>query len=342
MASDKTCEISTGPDLKRTKKRANLRDVAREAGVSVATVSRVLNDAPAVRVGTRSKVEAAIDALNFVPSAAARAINSGRTRIVGALIPTLDHAIYSRFLDALEQGLAAHDLSLVVATTNEDSELELARARGLLNLGVEGFIVSGVTHDPEFEALIKRRELPTVVTSFYAPDYHLPTVGYDNISVGQSALAHLLDRGHRNIVILHGPAATNDRTRARMRGVEAAAPAKLRFIEAELRHDAVEAAFTEAMSSHPPTAILCLSDVLAQGVLFACQNRGVNVPNDLAVMGVDDLPSSAHVSPALSTVHLPVRRMGRMAANALAMWVEHGKRPESVCVPIEPIVRAST
>ncbi len=330
--------------MKRTKKRSNLRDVAREARVSVATVSRVLNDAKSVSGETRVRVEAAIEALKFVPSAAARAINSGRSRIVGALVPTLDHAIFSRFLDALEQGLALHDLSLIVATTNENPQVELTRANSLLNLGVEGLVISGITHDPEFEALVARRDLPTVVTSYFDPKYHLPTVGYDNEAVGQLAMEHVLTQGHRNIAILHGPTKNNDRTRARIAGVQSAAPANLRLIEAELSYDAARAAAADAIGADAatPSAILCLSDVLAQGVLFECQKRGIGVPTDVAIMSVDDLPSSAFIHPALSTVHLPVRKMGTLAADALAGWVEEGKRPVSTCLPAHIVARETT
>ena len=106
------------------KKRANLRDVAKAAGVSVATVSRVLNEPSVVKKDTLEKVQATIADLKFVPSAAARAINSGRTRFVGALVPTLDNAIFARFLAALERKLSDHQLSLIVATTEASLDIE--------------------------------------------------------------------------------------------------------------------------------------------------------------------------------------------------------------------------
>lgn len=325
------------------KKRANLRDVAKAAEVSVATVSRVINDASSVRPATRKRVEDAIDTLNFVPSAAARAINSGRTRIVGALVPTLDHAIYSRFLDALEQGLAVHGLSLVVATTDEESQRELDRAKGLLDLGVEGFIVSGVTHSAEFEALVAKRDLPVVVTSYYDPDYLLPTVGYDNWAVGKMALTHLAAQGYERVAVLHGPSDSNDRTRARLKGVRRAATGPLTVRACSLRMESAAAAVRDVFNTDPKIdAVLCLSDVLAQGALFECLRMGLRVPDDIAIMGVDDLPTSAHVAPGLTTVHLPVRQMGQHAAEALAQWVETGRRPGSSLLPVRIIERQTT
>ncbi|MXW86541.1 MAG: LacI family transcriptional regulator [Boseongicola sp. SB0667_bin_21] len=310
------------------RKRATLRDVAQMAGVSAATVSRVVNANALVSERTRVRVQAAIDALHFVPSAAARAINSGRTHVVGALVPTLDNAIFSRFLDALEEGLAGYGLSLVVATTKDDPDREAERARGLVDIGVEGLIVSGVTHSPVLDALIENRELPVVATSYFDPSYHLPTVGYDNERAARSALGLLRETGHQAIAVYHGPSAGNDRTRARLRAFRNDSRAEFRFRAMPLdvlaasnaaRHDFAEPSGT--------TAVLALSDVLAQGALFGLQTLGISVPGEVSVVGIDDLPSSAATTPALTTVRLPVREMGQRAATALANWVEDGMRP---------------
>ncbi|MDE0208413.1 MAG: LacI family DNA-binding transcriptional regulator [Boseongicola sp.] len=312
----------------RARKRATLRDVAQMAGVSAATVSRVVNANALVSERTRVRVQAAIDALHFVPSAAARAINSGRTHVVGALVPTLDNAIFSRFLDALEEGLAVYGLSLVVATTKDDPDREAERARGLVDIGVEGLIVSGVTHSPVLDALIENRELPVVATSYFDPSYHLPTVGYDNEKAARSALGLLRETGHQAIAVYHGPSAGNDRTRARLRAFRNDSRAEFRFRAMPLdvlaasnaaRHDFAEPSGT--------TAVLALSDVLAQGALFGLQTLGISVPGEVSVVGIDDLPSSAATTPALTTVRLPVREMGQRAATALANWVEDGMRP---------------
>ena len=310
------------------KRRVTLRDVARKAEVSTATVSRVLNGNALVSGGTRAKVQAAIDALHFVPSAAARAINSGRTHVVGALVPTLDHAIFSRFLDALEVELAGYGLSLVVATTKEDPDREAERARGLVDIGVEGLIVSGVTRSPVLDALIERWELPVVATSYFDPSYHLPTVGYDNESAARSALGLLRESGHQAIAVYHGPSAGNDRTRARLKAFRNDQQVEFRFcampLDVSAASDAARRDFAEPCRT---TAVLALSDVLAQGALFGLQALGVSVPGEVSVVGIDDLPSSAATTPALTTVHLPVREMGRRAATALAKWVEDGIRP---------------
>ena len=134
-----------GVKMKAQRKRANLRDVAAAAQVSVATVSRVMNAPETVAEKTRARVEQAMQELRWLPSAAARAINSGRTRFVGALVPTLEHDIFARVLAGLERQLASHRLSLVVATTDDDPRIEAEKAQGLIDIGAEGLMVSGMT-----------------------------------------------------------------------------------------------------------------------------------------------------------------------------------------------------
>lgn len=326
------------------KKRANLRDVAKAAGVSVATVSRVLNEPKVVKPDTRERVQAAIAELRFVPSAAARAINSGRTRFVGALIPTLDNAIFARFLAALERTLADHDLSLVVATTDADPATEALKAQGLIDIGVEGLIVTGTTHSDEFHGLVDRTSLPVITTSYYDAANPMPTIGYDNRFAGQLALRHLVGLGHKSIAVVHGPAHNNDRTAARLSGLaEVSNGAEITCHETEI--SLIGGASTaERILALPvrPDAILCLSDVIALGVLFGIQAAGVTVPDEISMVGIDDLPSSAVAVPPLTTVHLPVTQMGEKAALALALWVVEGQKPNPERLDVALIERNST
>lgn len=325
-------------------KRANQRDVARAAGVSVATVSRVLNTPETVAESTRLRVQKFIDDLRFRPSAAARAINSGRTRIVGALTPTMDNAIFARFLDGLEGRLAASDLSLVVSTTDDDPVVELRKARELLNIGAEGLVVSGVTHSPEFHALIEREQLPIVAISYAKPDFAFPTVGYDNAEAITLALEHLFELGHRDIAVIHGLTENNDRTRARLdRIARTDLPVRLSFFEEPIDVEGGCRAADRVRATHPEcTGYLCLSDVLAMGAMFEVQRQGLRVPQDISVMGMEGLPLTEHLSPPLTTIDLSVYDMGVGTAEALAAWVNDGQRPEHHTLPIRLIKRGST
>jgi LacI family transcriptional regulator len=330
--------------LQASKKRANLRDVAKAAGVSVATVSRVLNAPELVSEDTRSRIQSVIDRLHFVPNAAARAINSGRTRMVGALVPTLDNAIFARFLSCLEERLGAYGLSLVVATTDSMDDIEAAKAERLVDIGVEALIVSGVTHSAGFDDLVRRTQLPAIATSYFDAGYHLPTVGYDNAAAATLALHHLMSIGHRDIAVLHGPAERNDRTRARLDGLKRAAQnARLCYFPADITMEGGRIA-TQAYlaSTHRCTAILCLSDVLAMSALFELRRQSIDVPGTLSVIGVDDLPASAHTEPRLTSVRLPVGQMGHETANAVGEWIERQIVPKSLLLDCKLVIRDST
>ncbi|WP_420585658.1 LacI family DNA-binding transcriptional regulator [Ruegeria sp.] len=326
------------------KKRANLRDVANAAGVSVATVSRVLNEPAVVKKDTLEKVQAAIADLKFVPSAAARAINSGRTRFVGALVPTLDNAIFARFLAALERRLSDHKLSLVVATTEANLDIEAEKAKSLLDIGAEGLIITGATHSPAFHELIERTMLPTIITSFFDPDNPLPTIGYNNAAAAQLALKHLADLGHRDIAVVHGPVHDNDRTRERLAGLKAFPyDGRLSTFETEISHQGgADVAKRLGDLSTKPDAILCLSDVVALGVLLGLQAQKIAVPDQISMVGVDDLPTSSVSVPPLTSVHLPVSEMGDRAADALAHWITAHKAPEPEELATHLVARKST
>ncbi len=326
------------------KKRSNLRDVAKAAGVSVATVSRVLNEPRVVRKDTLAKVQAAIAELKFVPSAAARAINSGRTRFVGALIPTLDNAIFARFLAALERNLSENGLSLVVATTESDPELEAAKAKSLVDIGAEGLIVTGATHSQDFHDLIERTMIPTIITSYFDSANPLPTIGYDNASAAQTALRHLADLGHMDIAVVHGPTRDNDRTRERLAGLYAYPFAgRLSTFQTEISHQGgADAAKRIVGLGTKPDAILCLSDVVALGVSLGLQAQKIVVPDQISLVGVDDLPTSAVAVPPLTSVNLPVSLMGERAADALADWITTQRVPKSEKLDTQLVVRQST
>ncbi|MFD0982616.1 LacI family DNA-binding transcriptional regulator [Tropicimonas aquimaris] len=218
--------------------KVKLRDVARTAGVSVATVSRVINDAPTVTADTKARINAVIQDLAYTPNPLAKALNSGRTRTVGAVISTLDHAIFARFLKALEVALDQHGYSLVVASTENDKDRELRRARSFLEMGVEGLILSGGDHGDEFRQLTERYNVPVVLTSIFDPGADYPTIGYDNAELTGFAMQHLVDTGHGKVAVIHGPAAENDRARARIAAAEAfAGRCEIRMIEVELSEE---------------------------------------------------------------------------------------------------------
>ncbi|QMU56982.1 MAG: LacI family DNA-binding transcriptional regulator [Boseongicola sp.] len=326
------------------KKRSNLRDVAAQANVSVATVSRVLNYPDRVSAKTRDRVNSAIADLKFVPSAAARAINSGRSRMVAALLPTIDSAIYAKLINGVEDRLSGKGLSLMVAQTLGDPELECARAKQLIEIGAEALIVAGVHHSDAFFELIDNAQLPVVAISYFEENGRLPTVGYENWLAAEIAATHLADLGHRKVAVVHGPTDTNDRMRQRCTALKCSKlDVSFDFFQAEMSMEGGFRAVAEILrSTYMPTGILCFSDVIAHGVLSGLHSRDIAVPTHMSVMGMENLPASKFTFPPLTTVRLSVEEMGIKAAELISHWLETGTPQTSVNLPIELIRRAST
>ncbi|MEM7731729.1 MAG: LacI family DNA-binding transcriptional regulator [Pseudomonadota bacterium] len=326
------------------KKGPNLRDVSRAAGVSVATVSRVLNMPDVVNKDTRERVEAVIEKLGFVRSAAALAINSGRTRLLGALIPTLESDIFSLTVSSMEQTLVEHGFSLIVATTDDDPETEARKAKELVDVGVEGFFITGVTHDDAFYDLLRRTQVPALAISYFDESYHLPTVGYDNRLAAEIACVHLKALGHQRVAVIHGPLTGNDRNRARVDATHAALKEhSCWFFEEPISVAGGVAAAKRVMDQIGRVdAIFCMSDVMAFGVLHELHRAGKAVPGDVSVISIHNLPASEFTYPPLTTVDLPARQMGQRAAERLAQWVENDVRPTSLCLDMHLVERGST
>lgn len=303
-----------------------LADVAREAGVSTASVSRVLNAPDTVRPATREKVLSAIRALGYVPDGAARALASGRLNTVGVIVPTLDNAIFASGINAFQRRLAQRNYTLLVASSEYDQNEEVREVQALVVRGVDAMMFIGEAHAPEVYQAVQRRGIPYVNTWMYSPDSPHPCIGFDNLGAARRVANHLLDLGHERLAMIAGVLAHNDRAQKRLAGTREAVAARLGAVAArdmpvlERPYDLREGrdAFRMMMRQpNPPTAIICGNDVLAVGALLEAQAMGLHVPEDISITGFDDLPIAANLLPALTTVRVPSATMGRKAADFL-------------------------
>ncbi len=309
---------------------SGIRQIARQAGVSTATVSRVLNGSARVSDDTRARVLKAVTQHNYRPNAAAKALATRRTRTVAAVIPTLEHSIFAKFMNVLEDELAAAGYSLVIATHRFDYRSELKRCSDVLHLGAEAVIVSGADHDPELPTLLATANVPFVYTSVYAPDSAVPTFGYNNSRLASDAVAHLAALGHQDIAVLHGPTAANDRMRHRLIGVRDAAQRNPAITLTEIESPIGAAGGAEQLaawveSGRLPDACLCLADVYALGILHEAQRRAIRIPDELSVMGFENLDWTANSAPRLTCLSLPTVEMGQATARGIIAHLDDGQ-----------------
>jgi LacI family transcriptional regulator len=328
---------------------AGIRDVARRARVSTATVSRALNRPHSVSTAVRLRVVRAVEELGYVPHAAARALTTRRSQTIGAIIPTIDNAIFAKGIQALNRHLEARDYHALLATSEYDPEIEERQARNLVMRGADGLIFMGDSHTRRLRAFLRDRGMPYVNTGVYRREGNEACVGFDNRAAAARAAQHLIELGHRRIAMIAGIRRNNDRATDRVAGVSDALRAQgLALAEdqvLECRYDYTEAgqALRALLARSPrPSAIVCGNDVLALGALFEAQALGVRVPADLSIVGFDDLELARHVRPGLTTMRVPTDQMWRRAADYLLEVLAGRPAVDRYEIEVSLVVREST
>lgn len=299
-------------------------DVAKLAGVSTATVSRCLNNPERVVPTTRAKVEAAVDALGYTPNFGGRLLASRRSSTIGAVIPTMENAIFARGIQAFQEALAQSSVTLLVSTSCYDAEREFDQIRTLVSQGAEGLMLIGISRPQKSYEFLQMRKIPYVLTWNHRQDDEHLYVGFDNFAAMYEMTQAVIARGHERIALMVGPSAHNDRIQDRVAGAHAA------MRDAGLQHPIVKSArsnyapadagdaFADLMSlSQRPTVVMCGNDVLAVGAIMRARKMGVRIPDDVSITGFDDIDLAEIVDPPLTTVHVPHRRMGEAAARIL-------------------------
>jgi DNA-binding LacI/PurR family transcriptional regulator len=325
-----------------------LRQIAREAGVSIATVSRALRRPDAVSAETRARILALVARHRYVPDALAASFASRRTGLVGLIVPTISNSIYAEFTEAVQNRLQAAGRKLLIANANYSATLESEIVHKLVESRVEGVIFTGCRRDQVLYELLRHYRIPFVVTWSTSDDPSIPAISFDNFAAAKAATNALIALGHRRIGLVCGVSAVNDRAQQRIAGFRAGLEeAAIDFdpaLIAERPFEVAEgAAAAEAImgNPHPPTALFCANDIQALGALFACQRLGFAVPRDVSIIGFDDLPMTRMANPPLATVHVPAQEMGEAAARALVRAVDLGEPIHSRALDAMVVVRDS-
>jgi len=327
--------------------RPTLHDVARAARVSVATVSRALSRPDLVNTDTQQRIQDIALRLGYLPDGAGRALASGFSRTVGIVVPTLDASIFSRAIQSLQQALADMNYQLLVAAHEYSLAAEASAVRSMLAHRVDGLVLVGSDRAEETRSLLRAAKVAVVI--IWSFDDEFDCIGFDNEQAGRLAAEHLLALGHRHIAMISGLTAQNDRARLRLRGVRSALQnagyeiPDWYLVERAFTLDGGRAGLLQLLAlKEPPSAIICGNDLLAAGVMFEATSRGVSVPNQLSVIGIDNLDISAHLNPPLTTIHLPTARLGMAAAEHIIARIEGKTSSGRRELPVALVVRRST
>ena len=329
--------------------RPTLEDVARRAEVSTATVSRYFSAPEKLRPALRLRVHVAVGELGYTPHGAARALASQRSNTIGAVIPTLDNAIFATMVQTLQKVLSAKGKTLLLAASNYDPDQERGQIENLIVRGIDGLMLTGEARDPAVYALLERHGIRYANTYVHHPASRHPTIGFDNMRAMQKVVGYLYDLGHRSFAMIAGITKDNDRAAERVAGVkEALSQRRLALDTARILEQPYSiAAGREALrrlcsGTNRPTAIVCGNDVLALGALLEAGALGLRVPQDVSITGFDDLDLAREIGPGLTTVHAPLEEMGRLTAEYLLATEGTEDLPLHLELPAELVVRGST
>lgn len=328
--------------MKSPKPAPTLLDVASQAGVSTATVSRCLNFPDQVANRTRAKVMTAVRDLGYSPNFAARAMAARRTNTIGAIIPTMENAIFARGLQAFQEELRLHGYTMLVASSSYRPDVEEEQIRSLVARGADALLLIGHERDPDIYGFLEAQGVPTLVTWAFDPRVRRPSVGFDNRASMRAMAEEVLRLGHRKLALISADVSMNDRAKERLEGIKDAMaeagldPNDLTVLETHYSIENGASAFKALIDTGVrPTAVFCGNDVLAVGALRMARELGIVIPDQMSIVGFDDIELAEIAYPPLTTVHVPHREMGRRAAMALVHLLKEGK-------PIEPIELPAT
>jgi LacI family transcriptional regulator len=327
-----------------------IREIAELAGVSIATVSRVVNGREDVSPGTRELVQRIVRERGYTTNRSARGLSAGRTGLIGATVPMVHAAYFSQLLSGAAEALYDQDMRLVLCPTMHEHDREVSLLERLMHGTTDGaVIILPEESSDELELLLNHGYRFVVIDPLLPLNERIPAVSAAHGAGADQAMNHLLSLGHRRIAAITGPHGMKA-TDERRRGYYAALAAAGIMPEAELEVEGnfeigggLSAAEHLLDLPEPPTAIFAFNDNMAIGAIRAAHARGFRVPADLSIVGFDDLEEAEIVTPALTTIRQPLAEMGRIAVSLLIRLLDN-QRLEALHVELGTrlVIREST
>jgi len=325
-----------------------IKDVAREAGVSTATVSHVINKTKYVTDSTRASVLQAIERCNYYPNAQARSLASGRTDIIGLVVSDIANPFFPDLVKSIEMAAFERGYNTILLNTNYDAARAADHVRRLIGLKVAGVALMTAELDPLLIQDLIRKNISVVSQNFGKVNEHMSNVVIDYAVGMEEAVLHLAGLGHRHIVHVAGPSqlnATNVRREAFLDSLARHIPnAKTAVYEGDFKFDGGRRAAVEILAGDElPTAIVTANDMMAFGVMKEMHKAGLSIPGDISVVGFDDIAFAELTEPPLTTICLSRVELGQRTVEALMRNIDEPSEPgREVHIPTYLIKRGST
>jgi LacI family transcriptional regulator, repressor for deo operon, udp, cdd, tsx, nupC, and nupG len=329
---------------------STIQEVARAAGVSIATVSRTLTHPDVVAKRTRQRVQKAVAALGYSPNAVAQSLRTTRTGKLLVTVPDIANPFFSLIIQGIEEAAQREGYAVLLGDTRHDPQREERYALMLQRKEADGLIFLGHRLPKTLAPWVRERSstAPIVNGCEFSPRLGVPSAHIDNAAAAAEAMEHLYSLGHRRIGVITGPL-VSPLSRDRLRGVMACADShrtkrELTVVKGDFSIESGYAGAAQLLKRKDrPSGVFCFSDEMAMGVLDWARESRLAIPGDVSVVGFDDIRFARYVTPELTTVSQPMEQIGRETVRLLLAMLRDGKhRPASVTLAHRLVVRAST
>ncbi|WP_227765482.1 LacI family DNA-binding transcriptional regulator [Zhaonella formicivorans] len=328
----------------------DIKQIAEKAGVSIATVSRAINQPHLVRPSTREKVLKIVREMNYAPNPIAQGLLTGRTNTIALVVPTLRNPYFGQLAEGAESVLAGNGYNLTISSSYESISRQESIIENILKRRVDGLILAGSGAFQEgYEKALNKIKIPIAAIEYIPGQDTFNCIYVDDITGVRMAIEHLIHQGHKRIGVIPG----NPKMLVTIRRLKAIKNILAEYdLELDKKlichgsYDSLESgrlAMTEILAAEKvPTAVFAFNDIMAIGAMKCAQDRGLKIPEDVAIVGFDDIPMSEYTTPGLTTLRAPNFQIGKTAATILLEQINNPTAPiRKVLLPVELVLRGS-
>ena len=326
----------------------SIYDIAKRARVAPSTVSRALEDHPRIGAETKKRIQELAGEMGYIPSTVAKSLAANKTWAIGMVLATISDPFMGRVIEGVEQAAIETGFNVFISTSQNDRQREIAAIKMLQKRRVDGIIVIASHLFDQYPRFFGRSKVPIVIINEQKPGETMHFVTVDDVHAAQLAVEHVLALGHCRIGyvgVTNRPKSNQYRLKGYHDALEAtgiASDPALIFTSNTIKDDAkVGEASLEPLLAAGATAVFCFNDTTAMGLLAACYKRGVRVPDNLSIIGFDDIDMAAYTIPPLTTIRQPRFELGQRAMHMMLALLA-GQKPENQIVPGELVVRQTT